>query len=142
MADPKTPDVSAPQDDDDKPDYVRMMLLASVLAVLLGFFVYTKFINPPKKPFYAVMPGVDLAGVAQPQVDEILKRANGQMCDCGIPGCTFNVAECRNLDPACDNSLKRAGEIVQAVTGKPPKLSMPSPAPSGAPSVNPHAGRH
>jgi len=130
------------QDDDDKPDYVRLMLLSGVLAALVCFLVYTRFINPPKKPFYASMPGVELAGIPQAQVDEILKRANGQMCDCNIPGCTFNVAECRNLDPACDVSLKRAGEIVVAVTGKPAKLTMPSPAPSGAPTVNPHAGHH
>ncbi|MBM3464177.1 MAG: hypothetical protein FJX76_18940 [Armatimonadetes bacterium] len=132
------------------PDYVRLALLATILVALIGFLVYTRFINPPKKPFYAELPGISLAGIAEPQKTQIVKLANAAPCDCGYAGCdNWNVAECRNLDPGCDVSLKIAAAIVQKETGKPAVLTVkmpdartPTPAPSGAPKKSGSMERH
>lgn len=125
-------EVAAPAaevEEDDSPDYVRMGILACILCLLVGFFVYTRFINPPKKTYYTDLPGLNLAAISAPQLEEILKQANAMACDCGYPGCTWNVAECRHMDPACDVSLKHAAEIVQSVTGKKAVVTVPMPTP-------------
>lgn len=130
------PDTTPPAvpEDDDAPDYVRLAILSSVLLVLIGVFVYTRFINPPKKKFYTDLPGVSLAGIPAGQLQEILKIANRMPCDCNYKNnapCGYTVAECRHMDATCDVSLKHAAEIVRRVTGKPAVLT-PSPAPAKA----------
>lgn len=106
------------EEGDEAPDYVRLTVLLSILLVLLGIFVYKRFINPPKKPYYTDLPGINLT-VLDPKVrDQVLVTANATECGCGLPNCTYNVAECRHMDPGCDNSLRRAAEIVKTVSGK------------------------
>ena len=119
--------------EDESPDYLRMGILATILLVLVGFLVYTRFINPPKKPFYADLPGLITAGTSKEQVDQVVKLCNERDCGCGLPNCSYNIAECRHMDPGCDNSLRRAGEVFKEVTGKEPRFSMPVP-PAGAAS--------
>lgn len=127
-------DANVPADlDDDHPDYVRMAILAAVLLVLIGVLFYSW-----RKPFYATLPGIDMSAITAQQSDEILKRANGQKCDCGMATCAYNVAECRHMDPGCDVSLTRAAEIVLAVTGKPAKLDGTGPPiPGASPAASP-----
>jgi hypothetical protein len=105
--------------DDEQPDYLRLVLLSSVLVILVCALVYTRFINPPKKPFYNDIPGIDLAGLSAEQRNQVLKIANGTLCECGDADCGYNVAECRHR-MICDASLKQAGEIVRQVTGRSP----------------------
>ena len=126
---PSTGDVSAESElEDDSPDYVRMGILSVILLVLVGVFVYTRYINPPKKPFYATLPGLQLSGLNQEQQAQVLKLTNETECGCGLPNCTYNIAECRHMDPGCDNSLRRAGEIYQQVSGKQPVFLTPLPS--------------
>jgi hypothetical protein len=119
---------------DEGPDYVRLGILLTVLLGIISVAIYTWFINPPKKKYYADMPGINLASVSQPQRAQIMQAANAMACDCAYDGgCKLNVAECRNIDKECDVSLKRAGQLVQRVTGKPAVFTQPAaPSPSAA----------
>ena len=74
-----------------------------------------------KKPTsFKKMPEVDLSGFTDKQTAAILKRANGEMCDCG---CNLTLAGCRNDDTSCRKSLSLVGKLVEEITGK--KLSPP-----------------
>jgi hypothetical protein len=114
-----TPISLADPGDDEAPDMVRMGILSAVLLLLVGYFVWTHFINPPKKPYYADLPGFEaaMAAMTPQQRDDVLKQANAMQCDCGYPNCSYNVAECRHMDPGCDVSAKHAAEIIAQVTG-------------------------
>jgi hypothetical protein len=127
-----------PSLEEEQPDYVRLTVLSCILLVLVGVFVYKRFIDPPKKPFYTDLPGINLSAMDPRVRQQVLTAANTTECGCGLPNCTYNVAECRHMDPGCDNSLRRAAEIVQGITGKQAVLAAPPAASGGAATAAPH----
>lgn len=137
------PEAEDAVDDDDGPDPVRLSILALVLVVLLGVWLWTA-LRPTPKPFYAEMPGVRLDGLTPAQREIVLKEANAMACDCGSPTCHYNVAECRHMEEtACDTSLRLAGIIIRRVTGKEPEYTqampggMPGAINPGTPAASP-----
>lgn len=130
---------SIDDEDDERPDPVRLAILSVVLVVLAGVWLWV-YLHPPPKPFYTDIPGIDLSGLTAPQREQVLKEANAMKCDCDMP-CAFNVAECRHMEmTGCDVSLKLAVGIITRVTGKAPRRIdvPPSGAPQGGPSGAPH----
>jgi protein-disulfide isomerase len=66
----------------------------------------------------AALPGVDFAGLTEPQKQKALQMLRDQGCTCG---CTMKLAECRIKDPNCSYSTALAGIIVQGIKeGKSP----------------------
>ena len=60
----------------------------------------------------AVLPGVDMAGLTEPQKTRALKALRMQDCSCG---CGMKVAECRMKDPSCSFSTGLASTMVGAI---------------------------
>jgi hypothetical protein len=87
---------------------VALLLGATCLALAL---ISTG--TPPAKPdpFYAELPGADLAGLPPERKATMLKHLNRQRCTCG---CGRSVASCRNNHGSCSLSLAAAREAVES----------------------------
>lgn len=148
---PGAPSTSASEvdidDDDGSPDPMRLTILAGVLLVLIGFWIWT-VLHPPAKQYYTSLPGVRLEMLTPAQREMVIKEANATACACGSATCTNNVAECRHTEPTtCDLSLRLIAVIVRRVTGHDAEFEQPLPpgfleavrgaAPQAAPSTAP-----
>lgn len=114
-------------DDDGSPDPMRLTILAGVLLVLVGVWIWTA-LHPPAKKYYTDLPGVRLDALTPAQREMVVKEANATACACGSATCTNNVAECRTVEPTtCDTSLRLIGVIVRRVTGRDAEFEQPLP---------------
>lgn len=114
-------------DDDDSPDPMRLTILAGVLLVLVGVWIWT-VLHPPAKKYYTELPGVRLEALTPAQREMVIKEANATACACGSATCTNNIAECRTVEPTtCDTSLRLIGVIVRRVTGHDAEFEQPLP---------------
>ncbi len=115
--------ISASDEVDERPDPVRLGILAAVLLVLVSVLAWQKTHPPPPK-FYTQLPGIDLRGLTPAQREEVLRITNSTPCNCGMDSCHYSIAECRNAQgTSCETSLKLAAQIVLRVTGKPAVLT-------------------
>jgi len=78
-----------------------------ILAVVPLVLWPTVWTAPPAKaePFYADLPGVDLAGLPPGKKEELLKRLNRQRCP---RDCMRTIASCRNHHDSGSMSLVEA----------------------------------
>ena len=87
------------------------------LALLLGAaYLALALIStgtPPTKPepFYAELPGADLADLPPEKKATLLKHLNRQRCTCN---CGRSVASCRNNHGSCSLSLAAAREATES----------------------------
>jgi len=81
------------------------------------------------------LPGVDFSGLTAAQKSAALRQMNAKSCDCG---CGLTLAQCRINDSACRVSLALAGQVVDQISGRPPKSKTKSPAaaPNGSSNSN------
>lgn len=101
------------------------------------------------RPPNSGIPGVDLSGLNQQQVEGIYARLQAENCSCG---CGYNTLQCRIQDPSCTVSLNRAQQLVSSVRasggggapsgyqrpGYSPQYSPGSPPPAGYPAQSPY----
>jgi thiol-disulfide isomerase/thioredoxin len=73
------------------------------------------------------LPGVDFSKLTAEQKSAALRQMNGKSCDCG---CGLTLAQCRINDSACRVSLALAGQVVDQISGRAPKLKNQSPTTS------------
>ena len=68
--------------------------------------------DPEKERWVGSVPGVDLGGLDDGQIEVFVRFANAQRCTCG---CGYTLAGCRTYDPTCEVSLPRVQALLDSV---------------------------
>lgn len=64
------------------------------------------------KGYYDSVPGIDLTGLSEAQKNKAIREMNKESCWCS---CEFTIAQCRNLDPRCQTSIRIGKSIVEKI---------------------------
>ncbi len=91
------------------------MMIGGLTVVLLGVATYVGALNEcvaidvRARPFYAVVPGLDLLILPVPQRDRLVKELNARYC---TRQCMMKLASCRNNHSSCRTSLTMSRAIL------------------------------
>jgi len=79
--------------------------------LVLRFTAWRQLESDAEAPFYATLPGVNMANLPPAAAGAVVKKLNLQRCHCG---CLRSVAGCRNRHDTCTESIVAAQAEVNA----------------------------